>query len=372
MNKMDKKLKFYNGSRARSYNAPMNFILSSRGYGKTYDYLKWLLKRAIYKDHQFCYTRTTADEADTAFPQLFNNHNQNDDCYGGLVWHSNGYLLWGEKKSSREKLETDDEDLKKVIHIGSVRVTVADEVIWDSVKIIACSFPIIRSGVAKGIGVPLCCNFLYDEFIPETGNFKRDVIQRFNSIRESLFRHRENFCRCFLLGNYATANNPWFDYYGIPYSSDKHFIKKKGVYLVENYYDEEFRAAKANMSFTRSLSKKDKAYITQNIPTIAPSSYVMKVEESKLMGGYVGLEYKGNEYTMRYTFNAHGKIDKAYVREALSKETRRPLNSFVSGGKYPYKKNTVANFKQMVHNQEIIFENSTVRAQIFEAIGINI
>ena len=54
---MSNKVEYYNFNRIRSYDALFNFILSGRGFGKTYNAKKMVIKNFLKKGEQFIYCR---------------------------------------------------------------------------------------------------------------------------------------------------------------------------------------------------------------------------------------------------------------------------------------------------------------------------
>ena len=64
---------FYDIFKTLTYNCLFNFIVGSRGTGKTYGAKKLAIKRFLEKGHQFVYLRRFKEELDETAESYFND-----------------------------------------------------------------------------------------------------------------------------------------------------------------------------------------------------------------------------------------------------------------------------------------------------------
>ena len=82
--------KFYDPSRAISYNAPLTLVMSMRSYGKTYGFTREAIKDWMRDRSEFVYVRRYETELKTAAPKLFDDiaaHNE----FPGYIFKMVGY-----------------------------------------------------------------------------------------------------------------------------------------------------------------------------------------------------------------------------------------------------------------------------------------
>ena len=61
---------FYDGNRILTHNCLFNFIVGSRGNGKTFWFKKWAIEDFLKNEGQFIYVRRNTKEAKKAFKDL--------------------------------------------------------------------------------------------------------------------------------------------------------------------------------------------------------------------------------------------------------------------------------------------------------------
>ena len=64
---------YYDTTRVCSYNAPYNFVVGARGFGKTYGFKKRAIKRNISHGEEFIYLRRYKEEMKLARDSFFND-----------------------------------------------------------------------------------------------------------------------------------------------------------------------------------------------------------------------------------------------------------------------------------------------------------
>lgn len=173
---------YYNPQQLLSYNRIMNFVIASRGIGKTYSMKKYIIRRFLKTGAQFIYLRMYKTEL-SKIKELFND-------------------------VSKEFPDNTFEVKGKEFYIdGQLAGFAVPLSAWQSFK--GNSFPNVET-------------ILFDEFIREKDNvgYPPNVVESLLNIIDTVIRNRDNF-RCVCLSNSVSVVNPWFLYFNILPEPDK-------------------------------------------------------------------------------------------------------------------------------------------------------
>ena len=84
-------------SKILSYNALLNFIIASRGTGKTYGTTKFVAKKFIEKEEEFIYLRRYKSELQKSIPRFFNAISVNNEFPDHVFSHKGYNVLIDDK-----------------------------------------------------------------------------------------------------------------------------------------------------------------------------------------------------------------------------------------------------------------------------------
>lgn len=182
---------YYNPQRMLSYNRIMNFVIASRGIGKTYSMKKYCINRFLKTGAQFIYLRMYKTELKKV-DQLFNDVSQ---------------------EFPNNTFETKGKEFYIDGQLAGFAVPLSA---WQSFK--GNSFPNVET-------------ILFDEFVREKDNvgYPPNCVEALLNIIDTVIRNRDNF-RCVCLSNSVSVVNPWFLYFNILPEPDKESGKFKRFY----------------------------------------------------------------------------------------------------------------------------------------------
>ena len=220
---VDKKI-FYDPSRLLSYNSFLNFVVGSRGVGKTYGFIKFCIQRFLKTGEQFIYTRRYATELETSVPKFFDP-----------------YLNCDEFRAVEFKVRK-----SKKLSIFYINGNVAGYAVALSTAL-----------VLKSTSFTNVKNIIFDEFIIDKGTYHyiggSGEPAKFIDLVETIFRLRDG--RVFLLGNAITITNPYFEYFNLKlgYKTDFKVCKRdkngEPLILVNYISNPEYEETKSNTRF---------------------------------------------------------------------------------------------------------------------------
>lgn len=172
-------------SRILSYNALLNFIIASRGTGKTYGTTKFVVKKFLDKQEEFVYLRRYKSELQKSIPKFFNALNSNNEFPEHVLSHKGNTLTIDDKPCGYGLTLSTAQQLKST------------------------NFPKVKT-------------IIFDEFILEDGqgHYLKNEVDVFLGLIETISRLRD--VRVLLLGNSANIVNPYFLFFDIhlPYNND--------------------------------------------------------------------------------------------------------------------------------------------------------
>lgn len=206
---------YFNYDRVISYNAFLNFLIGSRGVGKTFGASEFVVKEFIKKGYEFVYLRRYKTDLFKDFKKFFSS-------------------LIKEGKFPDHKLETQ----------GS------NYMIDD--KVAGYGLTLSTAHQLKGSNFPNVKYIIFDEFLIESGqsHYLKNEVDIFLGLIESVARMRD--VKIFCLGNATSLVNPYFLYFNlsIPYNNDVKLFKD-GLILIQFIRNEKFIEAKKKTKFGR-------------------------------------------------------------------------------------------------------------------------
>ena len=208
---------WYNYDRVLSYNALFNFILTTRGLGKTYGAKIRVIKKYLKKGEQFIYVRRYKDELstiDTFFNDVINN------------------------------IEFEGHEFK-----------VQNKKFYIDGNICGYAIPLSISQRLKSTSYPNVTTIIFDEFIINTNNIRylTNEVITFLEFFETVARKRDNV-RVLFLANNISLINPYFQYFNCtPKNNERFTVAKDGEVIVEIYKDEEFNEEKYKTKFGKLI-----------------------------------------------------------------------------------------------------------------------
>lgn len=221
---------YFDYDKVLGYGATFNFLITSRGLGKTYGAIKMAVKDYLKNGHEFIYLRRYKTEINSASKRLFDAINLNKEFAG--------FTLWSEgNKFFIQKVKGDDEDEKP------------------EKKVIGYAIPLSTANILKSTNFANVRTIIYDEFLlgPGVFHYLPNEVESFLDFYETTARMRD--VRVFFLGNAITQSNPYFTYFRLtlPYNSNfKTF--KNGLILVNYATNEDYIAAKKSTKFGQIIA----------------------------------------------------------------------------------------------------------------------
>ena len=218
---------YWDIKRTLSYNALFNFIIGSRGAGKTYGSLKYCMEKFIeHRDRgrepwQFLYVRRLSTELEKLTKMR-----------GGRLFNA-------------------------------VQAEFPNHVLSAESNILKCdgevcgySQPLSTASILKSDSFPNVKMILFDEFIIDnrgTYHYLKDEVTKFLDLYETVARNRDVIC--LFLSNAVSVTNPYFDFFHLdkPMNGDiQRFGAAKDI-LVQNVVPAELMAIKKDSRFGNIL-----------------------------------------------------------------------------------------------------------------------
>ena len=209
---------FFDIKRTLTHNCLFNFIVGSRGVGKTFSFKKWAIEDFIKNENQFVYVRRYAKEAKKAVKTFF------DDVRSLFPDH--------EFKVVGNEFYIDDKVAGYCIILSTAKIE-------------------------KSVSYPFVNKICFDEFLIEKGNYRylTDDVGAFLNLYETIARPGSGHCDVivFFMANAITWTNQYFLYFKIkqPNKVDKNGknIWKRGDILIELTDGNGFAEAKRKTRF---------------------------------------------------------------------------------------------------------------------------
>lgn len=191
---------YWNINQSWSYNCLFNFIVGTRGVGKTYGCKKKAIQRFLKSGEEFVYIRRYREELNKVLPHFF------DDIEEAFPEH--------EFKADHGLFMIDGE-------------------------VAGYGIPLSTGKINKSIAYPHVSYIIFDEFILDSGyhHYIKDEITAFLELYHTISRDRD--AKVYFLSNAITETNPYFLYFNLRIPKQKPILAKGDV-LIENSSYAEF------------------------------------------------------------------------------------------------------------------------------------
>lgn len=218
---------YWDIKRTLSYNALFNFIIGSRGAGKTYGALKYNVEKFIEhrskgrEPWQFLYVRRLSTELEK------------------LTKMRGGRLFNAVQKEFPDHVLTAESNILKC-----------------DGEVCGYSQPLSTASILKSDSFPNVKMIVFDEFIIDnrgTYHYLKDEVTKFLDLYETVARNRDVICM--FLSNAVSVTNPYFDFFHLdkPMNGDiQRFGAAKDI-LVQNVVPAELMAIKKDSRFGNIL-----------------------------------------------------------------------------------------------------------------------
>lgn len=213
---------WYDKQAVLSYNRILNFVLSNRGGGKTFDMTKWCIDDFRKTKREAVWVRRNANQlrGDKDAPGILDDNRffsavLKEGLYEGVKLEIKGNVGY-----------IDDEPAITFVALSTSRRKL------------------------KSMNLPNVNKIIFDEFIEDKGYLK-DEVEVFLDLFESVARLRDNV-RAVLLANSITVDNPYFRYFNVKPKTDSRFTVTDDI-CIEMFTDDEFIEAKNKTRFGRLI-----------------------------------------------------------------------------------------------------------------------
>jgi len=181
-------LSYYNFDKIYSYNAMFNFLVGSRGLGKTYGSKLKVLRKAVRSGEQFIYMRRYKEELQTSAKTFFADI---ENEFPDWDFQTTGWKAEMSPVSKREEKKRP----------------------W---KTIGYFIPLSRAQSMKSVAFPLVTTIIFDEFIIEKGaiHYLPNEAEAFQNFYSTVDRWKDK-TKVFFLANSVSIMNPYFLAYNI-------------------------------------------------------------------------------------------------------------------------------------------------------------
>lgn len=220
---------YFDYDKVISYNALLNFLIGSRGVGKTYGITKFVVNQFIKKGHEFFYIRRFKTEIKKSVPKFFD--------------------------ALKETGEFEDHNL-----------SIKGNNFYCDNMICGYSYNLSTFQNLKSSNFPKVRYIIFDEFIIENGNnhYLSNEVELLLGAIETIARDRN--INVFLLGNSVSILNPYFLYFNIdiPYNSEIK-LYREGTILFQYINNQKFMEYKKETRFGKMVKGTSyEAYAIEN------------------------------------------------------------------------------------------------------------
>lgn len=260
---------WYDVGQTLSYNCLFNFVIGSRGCGKTYGLKKRAVKLFLEKGHQFVYLRRYQEELDETAESYFNDIILNEEFPNVVIEYRGGCYYINDKLAGYALALTKAKNIKSV------------------------SFPLVYL-------------IIFDEFLIEENGYARylkNEVKQFLSFYMSIDRYRG--CIVFFLANSVSMINPYTLYFDLqlPYGSN---IVRKGDLLLQLVQNEDYINQRKQTRFGKLVEGTEFAdYAIENKFVQDSKTFIMKKTEKAQY--YFTFKYEGETFGV-WVDNDSGKM----------------------------------------------------------------
>lgn len=254
---------YYNYDRINSYNATWNFILTNRGYGKTYGMKKYCIKRFIKTGKQFMYVRRYKTEL------------------------------------KKDELLKFFDAIKKEFPNNEFKVVGKTFYIDD--RVAGFAVPLSVSQNFKSVEYPNVETIFYDEFIIDKGKGKGYITNEVDvalDLYETVARTRSGVKMYFLANNISIVN-PYFTYFNVKINKNERFtLCRDGELIIDISTNDEFIQMKKETKFGKLIrGTKYSDYAIDNKSLRDNDAFVEKLP-LKYCDEFYSINYKDKTYML--------------------------------------------------------------------------
>ena len=284
---------YYSYDRLMSYDGLFNFVLSGRGYGKSYGAKKRVINNFLKKGEQFMYVRRYKTE-------LKKKHLFFDDIC---------------KEFPEHKFE------------------VKGNMAYIDGKVGGHFVPLSTSAIEKSTSYPLVTTIVFDEFVIDKGNIRylENEVENFLNLYETVARLREKEgkkpVKVLFLANKVSIVNPYFVYFNcVPKNDERFSVYKNGNIVIGQFTNEEFAQEKYKTRFGQLIKGTEFGdYSVDNKSLRDNNSFVID-KKPKNLEFLFSVIFKGREvgiwinYKQGFVYVSNDFLETSKNRFALTKE----------------------------------------------------
>ena len=249
---------WYDVGQTLTYNCLFNFVIGSRGCGKSYALKKRAIKEFLEKGTQFVYLRRYVEEL-----------NETAETYFDAV------ILTKE--------------------FPNAHIEYKGGAYYVNDQLAGYAMALTKAATYKSIAFPLVQLIIFEEFLLEEGGYNRylkNEVKTFLGFYMSIDRYRG--VRVFFLANSTSMVNPYTLYFDLqlPYGSD---IVRKGDLLLQLVNNEEYIQSRKETRFGKLIAGTEfEEYAIENKFVADSKTFIMKKTEKAQY--YFTFVYEGESY----------------------------------------------------------------------------
>lgn len=322
-------MEYYNVNEAVSRNRPLNFIVGSRGIGKTYGFKKFLINRFIKQGDEFLYLRQSQKEIDNttdffgSLPEKFKEHQ----------FKQRGKVLFIDKKRCGE------------MHALS-----------EFVQLKSNEYPKVKY-------------IIFDEFLDDSNwLMKVEKPYALASIIDTVFRNRTN-CQVFCLANAESLMNEYFEFFGV-YPKNK-----KGTTLTKDICIEVVDSTKYHVVEKRANNWLGRVTKGTDYAEMAQSNEFKDDNEKHIAKLPAGAELVSQVIYQRDKFDIFTKNEKVFFVESKDNHVTDNVQVFTVKDSQPgmdFWKNSISLWRKVRSAAEtgnMYFDNKRTREICYVFLG---
>ena len=327
---------YYNGNIALTYNCLFNFVVGSRGVGKTFWFKEWAIKDFLKTGSQFVYLR----RYDTEF-----------------------------EKGKKEKFFDDivDKFPKHKFEIKGYLAYIDD-------KIAGQFMALSKAKIEKSTPFPKVNKIGYDEFILDKGvyHYIPDEVTNFLELYSTIARARNNV-RVFFLSNAITITNIYFLYFGIRIDGKTEFYKIKKDLLVQMVKEPEFQEMMKKTRFGQLIDGTNYGDYAIDNNFLRDNNTFLEKKTGKAKHYFI-LKYNGAKYGVWVDYS----VGKYFVSNDIDESCRltysttlddhTPNTMLLKGGQSRILKTFIDNYKL----GNVFYETMNIKNIVYEIIRMSL
>ena len=330
---------WYNYDKVNSYNAMFNFIMTNRGYGKSYGAKKQVIRNFLKKGEQFVYCRRYKTEITKQFKRFFDDIKQEFPNHSFKICGNTAYI----------------DDMEAGFAI-----------------------PLSTSSNEKSTPYPKVTTIIFDEFIIDTStgvkHYINGEVELFLDYVETIARKRNNV-KVYLLANFISEVNPYFIYFNVyPKKNERFTISRNGELLIDVSTNDDFIKEKKETRFGKLIANtKYSDYSIDNQALRDSDTFINRFSLKQCSHCCVFIYNNINIMVSRHDSGVvyfHKKIDWTYPNFSLSIDDHND-NTYLNTSllNTPIFKNIIRAFQM----GQIAFYNQEVKVtcyEIFRRLGV--